>query len=228
MKRALIFLALVVAETAGVPLMAGDLKTVPQYAGNAPTVTTTTEPMVAERRDPALSTPGVRLKTTSSRDKDDTIVVDVWSAAAPEGAEAKKPDASKLSPSFTVAALSAATRMQFTERKIANSIRMGFGLGEFWIQLDFDAIDDALGVAALSAKNDADQQTLQQLQEEASRLHAWCDWLIEQKHDMRLADYYISPSALNNDEQYQSAVACNNFLLSMLKSGRFAEDNSCR
>jgi hypothetical protein len=105
------------------------------------------------------------------------------------------------------------------------SIKRGFPLGEFWIQLDFDSIDDSLRVASLSVRNEADSQALQQLQSQVNRLRLWSDWLIQQNRELRLADYYISPSKLDNDEQFQSSVACTHFLLSMLSSGKLEEED---
>jgi hypothetical protein len=158
----------------------------------------------------------------SSSDNGQTIVVDVWSSAT-------EADSARLSPGFALAALNAASRLQFTERRIAHSIKTGYLLGEFWIQTDFDAIEDSLGPAALSATTEADRQTLQQLQTQTQRLRLWSDWVIEQKKQMRLADYYTSSAPLDNDERFQGTVACTNFLLSMLASGRLQEeDRSCR
>lgn len=147
---------------------------------------------------------------------DTTIVVDVWSA--------------QLSRGFAMAALSAGSRIQFTQRRITNSIKMGFPLGGgAWIQTDLDAIDDSLRTAALAAKNDADRETLQQLQTQTNRLRDWCNWLIDQNRDLRLANYFISPEPLANDERYQNTVSCTRFLLSMVASGRLQEeDRSCR
>jgi hypothetical protein len=159
----------------------------------------------------------------SSDNGEATIVVDVWSTA-------NQADPDKLSRGFEVAALSAATRIQFTQRRVTNSIKMGFPLGGgFWIQTDLDAIDDSLRMAALAATNEADRESLQQLQSETNRLREWCDWLIDQNRNLRLANYFISPATLDNDERYQNTVACNNFLMSMLASGRLKEeDHSCR
>ncbi len=156
-------------------------------------------------------------------DGNNTIVVDVWSSA-------NQADADKLSPGFAATALTAATRIQFTQRRITNSIKMGFPLGGgFWIQTDLDAIEDSLRMAALVANNDADRQALQELQTQTGRLRAWCDWLIDQNRNLRLANYFISPEPLDNDERFQNTVACNNFLMSMLAGGRLEqEDRTCR
>jgi len=161
----------------------------------------------------------------SSSNPDETIVVDVWSTPAEMKPEA---DPTKFSQGFAVAGLNAANRLQFTQRRIANSIKMGFPLGEFWIQTDFDSIDDSLRLAALSVANEADRRALQQLQTQTRRLRLWGDWLIDQNRHMALANYYISPSPLDNDEQFQNTVTCTKFLLSMLASGRLEdEDRSC-
>jgi hypothetical protein len=190
----------------------------------------TTNSVITPLSSEAVSSTGIRLAQTQAppasragevaQPGEGTIVVDVWSA---------KDDPAKLSRGFAVAALNVASRLQFTQRRIANSIKRGFPLGEFWIQTDLDAIDNSLQVAALAVMNDADRQALQELQNQTSRLRIWCDWLIEQNRELRLGDYYISPARLDNDEEFQSTVACNRFLISMLASGRLAEeDRSCR
>ena len=117
--------------------------------------------------------------------------------------------------------------MELIERKIGNSIRRGFPLGEFWIQNDLAEVDDALKLAALSVANDADQQALQELEKQSTRLRTWSGWLIDQNRHLALTEYYISSSTLDNDERFQNSVACTKFLVSMLSSRRLAEDNSC-
>jgi hypothetical protein len=161
---------------------------------------------------------------------DHTIVVDVWSSATQPAATSIKGDPGRLSPGFAATVLTAANRIQLTQRRITNSITMGFPLGEgFWIQTDLDAIDDSLRMATLSATNDVERQALWQLQNQTDRLRVWCEWLIEQNRNLRLANYFISRDPLNNDERFQNTVTCTRFLLSMLASGRLQEeDRSCR
>ena len=163
----------------------------------------------------------------SSTNADETIVIDVWSSAASVAGTANEMERMKLSTDFAAPALTAAFRMQSTERRIENSIRRGFPLGEFWIQTDLEGIDDSLRLAALSVTNDADRQALQQLENQNSRLQLWTDWLIDANRNLRLGDYYMSASALDNDERFQNGVACTKFLVLMLASRRLAEDNSC-
>ena len=151
-----------------------------------------------------------------------TIVVNVWSKSGPEG-----PEPVKVSSAFASAGLNAAFKMELTERKIENSIRRGFPLGEFWIQNDLAEVDDALKLAALSAANDSDQQALQELDKQCTRLRTWSDWLTDQNRHLALTEYYISSSTLDNDEQFQNSVACTKFLVSMLSSRTLAQGNSC-
>ena len=184
----------------------------------------------AQTGEQVAATPGSsqsNLIESTADNRQHTIVVDVWSSAVQTP---KEEDPAKLSRGFAVAASDAASRLQFTQRRITNSIRMGFPLGGgFWIQTDLDSIDDSLRLAALSARNDADQQVLQQLQTQTDRLRAWCGWLIEQNRTLRLANYFISPEPLDNDEEYQNTVTCTRFLLSMVARGRLEEeDRSCR
>ena len=158
----------------------------------------------------------------SSDNGERTIVVNVWSKSEAEG-----PEPVKVSSGFAAAGLNAAFKMELTERKMENSIRRGFPLGEFWIQNDLDEIDDALKLSALSVVNDADRQALQELEKQSTRLRTWSDWLIDQNRRLALTEYYISSSTLDNDERFQKSVTCTKFLVSMLSSGTLAHSNSC-
>jgi hypothetical protein len=158
----------------------------------------------------------------SSDNGEHTIVVNVWAKSKPEG-----PQPVKLSSAFAAAGLNAAFKMELTERKIENSIRRGFPLGEFWIQNDLAEVDAALKVAAVSIATNADQQALQELEKQSTRLRIWSDWLIDQNRHLALTEYYISSSTLDNDEQFQNSVACTKFLVSMLSSRTLAQANSC-
>ena len=151
-----------------------------------------------------------------------TIVVNVWSKSGTEGREPVK-----VSSEFAAAGLNAAFKMELTERKMENSIRRGFPLGEFWIQNDLAEIDNALKLAALSVANDSDQQALQELEKQSTRLRTWSDWLIDQNRRLALTEYYISSSTLDNDDRFQNSVACTKFLVSMLSSRTLAQANSC-
>jgi peptidyl-tRNA hydrolase len=187
---------------------------------------TTNSPTQAQVRPESRAAEGY---SHHSRDNGQgTIVVDVWSSATPDAAKPKEAEPDKLSSAFAHAAVSAAFRMQSTERKLEYCIKNRYPLNELWIQADLDSIDESLAQASVSATNDADREALQQLQSQSSRLRQWSDWLIEQNRHLRLANYYMSASGLDSDQQFQSSVGCTNFLVSMLSSGRLAENYSCR
>ena len=173
-----------------------------------------------------VNTPSTKTVVTqqqaSSDNGEHTIVVNVWSKSGPE-----RPGPVKVSSAFAAAGLNAAFKLELTERKMENSIRRGFPLGEFWIQNDLAEVDDALKLAALSVANDADQQALQELEKQSTRLRTWSDWLIDQNRHRALTEYYISSSTLDNDERFQNSVACTKFLVSMLSSRTLAHANSC-
>ena len=172
--------------------------------------------------DGAKETGNIAAQQESTAVGEHTIVVDVWSkAASPE------PDADKVSQIFAVAGLNAAFKMELTQRKIENSLRRGFPLGEFWIQNDLGEIDDSLKLAALSVGNDADREALQELQKQSAQLRQWSDWLIAQNKNLALTEYYISSSTLDDDVRFQNNVACTKFLVSMLSSRTLAQDSSC-
>jgi hypothetical protein len=163
----------------------------------------------------------------SHDDAGHTITVDVWSPSPSNATPPNEGGPAKVSRNFAAAGLNAAFRMESTERKIENSLRRGFPLGEFWIHSDLAEIDDSLKVAELSVANNSDREALQQLEQQSKRLHAWSDWLIQKNRNLALTEYYISSSTLDKDESFQSSVACTKFLVSMLASRRLAEDSSC-
>ena len=177
---------------------------------------------VAQDENTPSTNTAVTQQQGSTEDREHTIVVNVWSKSASEGQES-----ARVSSAFAAAGLNAAFKMELTERKMENSIRRGFPLGEFWIQNDLAEVDDALKLAALAVANDADQQALQQLEKQSTRLRSWSDWLIEQNRRLALTEYYITSSTLDNDEQFQNSVACTKFLVSMLSSRTLAQTNSC-
>jgi len=156
-----------------------------------------------------------------------TITVNVWSPARSNGTSPSEAAPPKLSRNFAAAGLNAAFRMESTERKIENSLRRGFPLGEFWIQNDLAEIDDSLRAAELSVANESDREALQQLTQQSGRIRAWSNWMIEQNKRLALTEYYISSSTLDNDVRFQNNVACTKFLVSMLASRTVTESNSC-
>jgi len=147
-----------------------------------------------------------------------TIVVDVWAAAEPDA----------LSRSFAGLALTAAAQIRDWQLHLAFTFRSGYPLSEFWIASDRDHAEDALQMARLAAKGEADQAALVQLVKLFGNVQAWIDARVEDMRNLRLANYYMSASAMDNDESFQRNLSCTTSLISMLASGRLAEETTCR
>jgi hypothetical protein len=174
----------------------------------------------------AQDTPGETTNSVATQQerlgRGDAITVNVWSSAEPA-----VPEPGKVSRQFAAAGSNAAFNMESVERKIENSLKNGFPLGDFWIQNDLRTIDNSLRMAELSVANETDREALRNLESQRTRLRLWSSWLPEQNHRLGLTEYYISSSALDNDEQFVKSVACTKFLISMLASRTLTENNSC-
>ncbi len=158
---------------------------------------------------------------------DETIVVNVWAKAAPTPAASGEPSEA-LSREFMASGLKATTLLREWQRHMAYPIQNGYPLSEFWIRIDRDRALDAVRLAELSAATAGDQGASRQLLQQYENLRLWSDWLIEANRNLRLAQYYMSPAALDNDLLFQKTVDCTKFLIPMLASGKLTEDGSCR
>lgn len=109
------------------------------------------------------------------------------------------------------------------QRHIVNTFEKGYPLSELSIKSDRDRADDALGLAALAASNDADWAALERLRSLFESLQRWSDDLVEDKRNLRLALYYVSRTALDDDPVFQKNTECGRFIASMLAGKRPAE-----
>ena len=91
-----------------------------------------------------------------------------------------------------------------------------------------DRAADALRLAQIDATSNADQDALQLLTNHFNSINAWSDKLIAERKRMDTAKYSITPNALKNDESYQKISSCTKFLSTMLPSGVFHDNYSCR
>jgi hypothetical protein len=163
----------------------------------------------------------------SNNSQGTTIIVNVRAVATPRSA-AFHSGQTTLSNDFALAGLKAATAIVELQRQLVNAIHNGYPVAEFWIDVDRDRARDAVAIAALCASTDADRKALEQLTTQERNLRAWSDWLIEASRSLRLANYYMSPAALDNDAVFQQTVDCTRFLIQMLASETVTEDYSCR
>jgi hypothetical protein len=139
----------------------------------------------------------------------------------------EQPGAARLSRNFAAAGLRATDLLRDWQQHIAYTFQNGYPLSELSIGLDHDRAADALRLAQLEASSDADRAALEQLHNLFESLQRWSDELIEDKKNLRLAPYYMSPAELNDDAQFKKNAECAGFLARMLASGRLAEGATC-
>jgi hypothetical protein len=133
-----------------------------------------------------------------------------------------------LSQDFAISALTAIAQVRDWEMHLAYTLKNGYPLSEYWVISDRDHALDALQFAVSAAKREADRAALVQLVQLFGNVQSWSDARLEDKRNLRLANYYMSALALDNDELFQQTISCTNFLISMLASGRLAEETICR
>ncbi len=159
---------------------------------------------------------------------EDTIVVDVWAAAEPDPAVSAQAAPAALSRDFAASAMRAAAEIRDWQLHLAYTLQSGLPLSESGIASDRDRAADALQLAALTAEGEADRAALMQLVNLFGDAQSWTDARVEDNRNLRLGNYSVSASALDDDESFQNNVSCANSLTSMLASRRFSEETTCR
>lgn len=132
-----------------------------------------------------------------------------------------------LSRDFAAAGLRTADLLRDWQQHIAYTLQNGYPLSELSIAFDRDRAADALRSAELAASTDTDGAALEQLRNLFESLQRWSDNLVEEKRNMRLARYYMSPMALDDDAVFQKNAKCLRSITSMLASKRLADTASC-
>lgn len=132
-----------------------------------------------------------------------------------------------LSRGFVAYALNAAAQIRNWQSHLAYTLQNGYPLSDSWIASDRDQAADALRLAAVAAASDTDRTALQQLLTLFGNVRSWSDARVDDERNLRLATYYVSRSALDNDESFQKNIDCTNSLTAMLASGRLEEEIPC-
>lgn len=160
----------------------------------------------------------------TSNDREWTLTVEAW-ASEPHSSQ---PGETALSRSFVAPALKAAARIRNWQSHLGYTLQNGYPLSDSWIASDRDQAADALRLAAVATTSDNDRTALQQLLGLFMNVQKWSDARTDDERNLRLATYYSSRSALDNDESFQNNIDCTNSLIAMLTSGRLDEGTSCR
>ena len=167
------------------------------------------------------------LASAQSDNREDPTVANVW-AAERDSEVSAQPAKTVLSRDFAAFALRVAAKIRNWQLHLAYALKSGYPLSACWIASDRGQAADALQLAGLAAKGEADRAALVQLVDLFGKVQSWSDARIEDKRNLRLANYRMSASALDNDESFQNTVSCTNSLMSMLANGRSAEETTCR
>ena len=145
-----------------------------------------------------------------------------WTLAVEAGASeprVSQPESEALSRNFVASALKAAAEIRNWQSHLAYTLQNGYPLSDSWIASDRDQAADALRLAAVASTSDNDRTALQQLLSLFVNVQSWSDARIDDERNLRLATYYVSRSALDNDESFQKNMDCTNSLTAMLASG---------
>jgi hypothetical protein len=91
-----------------------------------------------------------------------------------------------------------------------------------------DRASEALRMARVEAVSESDTHALQLLTNQFNTVNAWSNKLVAERKRMDTGKYSLSEDAIKRDETYQKISTCSRFLSSMLSSGTFHDDYSCR
>lgn len=133
-----------------------------------------------------------------------------------------------LSRAFVAYALKAAAQIRNWQSHLAYTLQNGYPLSDSWIASDRDRAADALRLASVATASDTDLSALQQLVTLFVNVQSWSGARVDDERNLRLATYFVSRSALDNDESFQKNMDCTNSLTAMLASGRLEQGLPCR
>lgn len=160
-----------------------------------------------------------------------TLNNEEWMLAVEVGASdghASPPGDTPLSQNFVTSALKAAAQIRNWQSHLAYTLQNGYPLSDSWISSDRDQAADALRLAAVATSSGTDRTALKQLLTLFMNVQSWSDARVDDESNLRLATYYASRSALDNDESFQKNMDCTKSLTAMLASGRLEQGLPCR
>jgi hypothetical protein len=111
---------------------------------------------------------------------------------------------------------------------LANAIENGFPINDQWVSRYRANAGNGLRLASVAVATPADKNALELLSNEFQFVDQWSKQLLEAHKSMDTAKYAMSKDALKDEPQSQKIIACGHFLESMLASGTFQDDGSCR
>jgi hypothetical protein len=148
--------------------------------------------------------------------------------ATPGPGATDQPDAFAFSREFMKAGIEEINLLREWASPLANAIQNGYPVTDNWVASYRGKASNGLHLASASVSTNADQQGYELLAKEFEMVSEWSTKLVEARKSMNAAKYSTSPDALATDPLSQKIIACGHFLASMLASGNFQDNGSCR
>ena len=126
------------------------------------------------------------------------------------------------------AAIEQMAQMREWASTLANAIQNGYPVADNWVNDYREQAAHSLRLATVAASTEADRKGLQLLNNEFEAVRKWSNKLVEARKSMDTAKYAMSANALQDEPLSQKIITCGRFLASMLASGNFQDDPSCR
>lgn len=148
--------------------------------------------------------------------------------ATSEANESEAARKTGLSQAFMRTSIEAIALMREWASPIAYAIRHGYPITEEWVANYREEARSGLQQASAAVSTDADRQAIQLLTSEFEAVNEWSNKLLDARKSLSAANYAVSENALQDDPLSQKIVTCARFLGTMLGSGEFEDDASCR
>lgn len=135
---------------------------------------------------------------------------------------------SALSRDFMRAGIEEIATMREWASTLAYAIENGYPITDHWAAQSREQAAHNLRLATAAVSNESDRNALQLLTNEFEAVRDWSNRLVQERKAMDTAKYAISDNALRDDPASQKVITCAHFLATMLGSGSFTDDPSCR
>lgn len=155
-----------------------------------------------------------------AQDKDAETSAAQSAPATASGAAQAGPRRARMSRQFSVAALQALSALKRMRTDLTYTLESGYPLSRYWVVSDRQRAVDALDLASVAVSTRADRAVLRELLRHDAALEQWSDDLLRAQREMRLAEYYISPTTLQDDPQYRAVLAGEESLTALVADGR--------
>jgi hypothetical protein len=143
-------------------------------------------------------------------------------------AQASSPQSEAMTRAFMSAAVQDLALIKDWENTMAYAIQRGVPGDGSRLVILHDRAAEGLRLAKVQAHSPSDDNALQLLTNHFNQVDGWKRKLVDERRSMSTANYSASPDALNQDPEYQKIVSCSQFLGSMLSSGHYEDNGSCR